>query len=102
MLTRYWSLSQHCQLQPNSKSKAWQLSTQLKNKAYELLSIFILIVVRSKKLILGLTHTGSGVQRTERSLLAKSLTEQSQVIQWVSTDLYPTSTLFTDNGTFIY
>ena len=100
MLTRYWSLSQHCQLQPHSKSKAWQLSTQLKNKAYY--QLFILIVVRSKKLILGLTHTGSGVQRTERSLLAKSLTEQSQVIQWVSTDLYPASTLFPDNGTFIY
>ena len=27
MLTRYWSLSQHGQLQPHSKSKAWQLST---------------------------------------------------------------------------
>ena len=26
---RYWSLSQQGQLQPHSKSKAWQLSTQL-------------------------------------------------------------------------
>ena len=29
MLTRYWSLSQHGQLQPDPKSKAWQQSTQL-------------------------------------------------------------------------
>ena len=29
MQTRYWSLSQHGQLQPHSKSKAWQLNTQL-------------------------------------------------------------------------
>ena len=29
MLTWYWSLSQHGQLQPDPKSKAWQLSTQL-------------------------------------------------------------------------
>ena len=29
MLTRYWSLSQHGHLQLHSKSKAWQLSTQL-------------------------------------------------------------------------
>ena len=28
-LTRYWSLSQHGQLLPDPKSKAWQLSTQL-------------------------------------------------------------------------
>ena len=27
--TRYWSLSQQGHLQPHSKSKAWQLSTQL-------------------------------------------------------------------------
>ena len=31
MLTRYWSLSQHGQLQPHSKSKAWQLRAQLEN-----------------------------------------------------------------------
>ena len=31
MLSTYWSLSQHGQLQPHSKSKAWQLSTQLQN-----------------------------------------------------------------------
>ena len=30
MLSRYWSLSQHGQIQPHSKSKAWQLSTQLR------------------------------------------------------------------------
>ena len=29
MLTRYWSLSQHGQLQPDPKSQVWQLSTQL-------------------------------------------------------------------------
>ena len=29
MLTRYWSLSQQDHLQPHSKSKAWQLTTQL-------------------------------------------------------------------------
>ena len=29
MLTRYWSLSQQGDLQPHSKSKTWQLSTQL-------------------------------------------------------------------------
>ena len=29
MLTRYWSLSQPGHLQPHSKSKAWQLRTQL-------------------------------------------------------------------------
>ena len=31
MLTRYWSVSQQVQLQPQSKSKAWQLGTQLQN-----------------------------------------------------------------------
>ena len=31
MLTRYWSLLQQGHLQPHSKSKAWQLSTQLYN-----------------------------------------------------------------------
>ena len=31
MLSRYWSLPLHGQLQPHSKSKAWQLSTQLLN-----------------------------------------------------------------------
>ena len=31
MLTRYWSLSQQGDLQPHSKSKTWQLSTQLSN-----------------------------------------------------------------------
>ena len=31
MLTWYWSLSQQGHLQPHSKSKAWQLSTQLYN-----------------------------------------------------------------------
>ena len=31
MLTRYWSLSKQGHLQPHSKSKTWQLSTQLKN-----------------------------------------------------------------------
>ena len=30
MLSRYWSLSQHGRIQPHSKSKAWQLSTQLR------------------------------------------------------------------------
>ena len=30
MLSRYGSLSQHGQIQPHSKSKAWQLSTQLR------------------------------------------------------------------------
>ena len=29
MLTRYWSLTQQGHLQPHSKLKAWQLSTQL-------------------------------------------------------------------------
>ena len=29
VLIRHWSLSQHGQLQPHFKSKAWQLSTQL-------------------------------------------------------------------------
>ena len=28
MLTRYWPISQDSHLQPHSKSKAWQLSTQ--------------------------------------------------------------------------
>ena len=28
MLSRYWSISQDSHLQPHSKSKAWQLSTQ--------------------------------------------------------------------------
>ena len=31
MLTSYWSLLQQGHLQPHSKSKAWQLSTQLYN-----------------------------------------------------------------------
>ena len=31
MPTRVWSLSQQGHLQPHSKSKAWQLSTQLLN-----------------------------------------------------------------------
>ena len=30
MLSRYGSLSQHGQIQPHSKSKAWKLSTQLR------------------------------------------------------------------------
>ena len=28
MLTRYWPISQDSHLQPHSKSKVWQLSTQ--------------------------------------------------------------------------
>ena len=31
IVARYWSLSQQGRLQPHSKPKAWQLSTQLKN-----------------------------------------------------------------------
>ena len=35
MLSTYWSLSQHGQLQPHSKSKAWKLSTQLQNGLFK-------------------------------------------------------------------
>ena len=35
MLSTYWSLSQHGQLQPHSKSKAWKLSTQLYNGLFK-------------------------------------------------------------------
>ena len=39
MPTRYWSLSQHGHLQPHSKSKAWQLSTQLSTVKWPITSL---------------------------------------------------------------